>query len=34
MDLRLDGAGIKRFEVRAGNGLPQLDRVTIAGPST
>ena len=32
MDLQLDGAGLKRFEVRAGNGLPQLDKVTIAGP--
>jgi hypothetical protein len=32
MDLRLDGAGVKRFEVKAGNGLPQLDKVTIAGP--
>ena len=31
MDLQLDGAGIKRFEVR-GAAMAQLDKVTIAGP--
>jgi hypothetical protein len=31
MDLRLDGAAIKHFEIKAG-GLPQLDRVIVAGP--
>jgi hypothetical protein len=31
MDLRLDGAGVKRFEVKGG-GQAQLDKVTIAGP--
>ena len=32
MDLRLDGAKLKRFEVPAGGGLPQVDKVLIAGP--
>lgn len=32
MDLRLDGARLKRFEVPAGGGPPQVDKVLIAGP--
>jgi hypothetical protein len=32
MDLRLDGAKIKRFEPTEGFGFPQVDRVIIDGP--
>jgi len=32
MDLRLDGERLKRFEVPAGGGPPQVDKVLIAGP--
>jgi hypothetical protein len=32
MDLRLDGAGIKRFQVGQGGGPPQVDKVVISGP--
>jgi hypothetical protein len=32
MDLRLDGARLKRFEVGQGGGPPQVDKVVISGP--
>jgi len=32
MDLRLDGAKVKRFEPTEGGGFPQVDRVIINGP--
>jgi hypothetical protein len=32
MDLRLDGASIKRFKAGQGGGAPQVDKVTISGP--
>ena len=38
MDLRLDGAGLKRFEVPQGGGpppgggMPQVDKVVVSGP--
>ncbi|HEV2448076.1 MAG TPA: DUF1592 domain-containing protein, partial [Candidatus Sulfopaludibacter sp.] len=32
MDLRLDGARLKRFQIGQGGGMPQVDKVVISGP--